>query len=633
MFASCVNDLGQVTVENYADEKRNFVHGPAAMQTFLEDTNPIMRKCLFAVGPVEKAADYYQIAKDLKWARWHQGVDCKGDTDMGGYAYTDNTGKTRDYYRRDVHLQIYRCGQERYQALDAEVNKYCAEKSPRGGEGGAGTPYFDQKLRWRPTGENQGGSAGASAALAQVREREMATRGISSTVYVPQLLPEHSVDFPLFFENAAGDASTTYLNVKRVAGLGVDGRNRTTVGSVAAAGDGSYVPAELSAVEREIDEFHERARAAILREAEALGEGGSQNVAGEGGAGETSSSAAAAAGNVKDLKKPRFFLCIFVPVSFRKKSYEDTARAARDTWARNSSDVAVFFLKPPGSDHLGTDVPTITFPEDLETDYAHLPLRTYRMFEVLGRHPAYRDLCHWYMKADADSHVHTSALLERLSCFGDTRKSWYLGVPQRAGVWSSYCFLEAVRGVGGAGMEDVMLAGCLRKWGGVHVAQYGLDSEFATDTQRHTFFRSKHQPARKCRFVTHSVTARELFRVLKAHENASLVASRENFGTVWLWCSPTRARKIRGSVSLCRRGCPVILGNECPLVPMLCRGKLSSAWSLVNFWAIRHIFTRWITRWVFVTSNVHRMRYRGLCSVDRQELDRDALMNIDERDP
>eukprot|EP00392_Amoebophrya_sp_AT5.2_P007379 g7393.t1 len=39
-------------------------------------------------------------------------------------------------------------------------------------------------------------------------------------------------------------------------------------------------------------------------------------------------------------------------------------------------------------------------------------------------------------------------------------------------------------------------------------------------------------------------------------------------------------------------GCPVILGNGCPLVPMLCRGKLSAAWFLANFWAIRHIFTR-----------------------------------------
>ena len=59
------------------------------------------------------------------------------------------------------------------------------------------------------------------------------------------------------------------------------------------------------------------------------------------------------------------------------------------------------------------------------------------------------------------------------------------------GIYVPFCLLEAVRGVGGAGMEDVMLAGCLRKWGDLHVAQYGLDSEFATDTKYVCFRRAK----------------------------------------------------------------------------------------------------------------------------------------------
>ena len=102
-----------------------------------------------------------------------------------------------------------------------------------------------------------------------------------------------------------------------------------------------------------------------------------------------------------------------------------------------------------------------------------------------------------------DSHVHVDGLLERLSCFGtaagpDTTKPWFLGVPQvaegrygkssffasggagyflsrgavrKAGVYVPFCLLETIRGVGGAGMEDVMLAGCLKKWGDIHVAQ------------------------------------------------------------------------------------------------------------------------------------------------------------------
>ena len=50
---------------------------------------------------------------------------------------------------------------------------------------------------------------------------------------------------------------------------------------------------------------------------------------------------------------------------------------------------------------------TVVWLEDLESDYAHLPLRTFRWVEVIGRSPLYKNRCHWYMKADADSYAVT----------------------------------------------------------------------------------------------------------------------------------------------------------------------------------------------------------------------------------
>ncbi|CAD7970975.1 unnamed protein product [Amoebophrya sp. A120] len=745
VFATCLADLGKITVENFADEQRNFVHGDEgrAMDIFFHETNPIMRKCLFAIGPVDSAEQYYDIKTNLSWASWHQGVDCKGETDMGHYTFRDTGGVVRSYYRESVKLAIWKCGQERYQKLDEEeVNGYCAGKSPRDGEGSVALPFFDQivvKKRRRKaagmstssgggTGSSSsffsswwGGSSGAedgsgeddeveevaksypssspasgttptTASELLLRAREEETRSLSKLVYGAQLLASHSVDVPIFSdffkqptestdttleEDIANDPASAaapetaakeesedvepfgYLNVEKIIPPAAETSEVSTMTNdteyyhmshlseknADAAEPTATVDDVIEAItgtvssstndELEVSPLVETARDEIINtnpivpwldepavvkppqgkkhwnkikinknkaasnrifpeqdedadpkmrrhmeEIETMrakiGETFAKNLSNwfnsedEHEKNATSqliaTTATVSSGpkispvrlpvsdeileNLQLQKKPKpdpkFFLCIFIPVSFRKKSYIDTARAARDTWARNSSDIAVFFLEPPGTiatqESFREDrrVPTVTFEEDLETDYAHLPLRTFRMFEVLGRNPVYRDLCHWYMKADADSHVHTSALLERLSCFTDSRKMYYLGVPQvaegrygknsffasggggyflsrgliaKAGIWSSFCLLEAIRGVGGAGMEDVMLAGCLRKWGGVDVAQYGLDSEFSTDTRRHTSFRSKEQPAKKCRFVTHSLTAREIFRV------------------------------------------------------------------------------------------------------------------------
>ncbi|CAD7971126.1 unnamed protein product [Amoebophrya sp. A25] len=758
VFATCLSDLGHVSVENFADERRNFVHGPEAGREFFEETNPIMRKCLFAIGPLPKGRAgnrmYYDIESNLTWARWHQGVDCKGDTDLGRYTFKDLAGNVQPYYSDEVKLAIWRCGQDRYQRLDTqEVDKYCAARSPREGEGSVREEvFFDTRIvakkDYRPrldpqlqrkmqvvleqnrsaggggttretTTEQQirqmkqtrgkkspeealalrnlrrtSGGAGASdtRVLVQTGSRSGSildeelllggasgsamqsllvesspsfssagellqyqaerTRGIDPSVYAVQLLPSHSVDVPMFSRSPVG-----YLNVVKEVALAepkgdqeevVEGGNKsndTTTMTSAALGvengkiasssssDGevgsspntteeplvselqpSSAPIVLVATGRStvaepesrkgvfngsdlfgiqaaasglplatkehINDFREAARQVFSYSPEGAASSSPSTLSSSSKQSSSAGLSISKNGNSEEddqkikiastdvqsgpfrpvssgelnslglqaeLKpEPPYFLCIFVPVSFRKTAYVETARAARDTWAKNSTDVRVFFLEPPGgissvsSSIAHDDIPTVVFPEDLETDYAHLPLRTFRMFEVLGRHPVYRDMCHWYMKADADSHVHTQALLERLTCFGDTRRHWFVGVPQvaegrygrnsffasggggyflsrglvqKAGVWSSFCLLESIRGVGGAGMEDVLFAGCLRKWGHVQVAQYGLDSEFSTDTRRHFAFRTKEQPARKCRFVTHSLTAREIFRV------------------------------------------------------------------------------------------------------------------------
>ena len=115
------------------------------------------------------------------------------------------------------------------------------------------------------------------------------------------------------------------------------------------------------------------------------------------------------------VEKPEKFLCVFVHITLAvgfKENYE-LARAAHATWAKNTTDVDVFFLLPPGSPNprnaddmrkghlktLGIDAerdafpPTITWEEDLDTDYARLPLRTLLMFEVLGRKKEYFNRC------------------------------------------------------------------------------------------------------------------------------------------------------------------------------------------------------------------------------------------------
>lgn len=39
------------------------------------------------------------------------------------------------------------------------------------------------------------------------------------------------------------------------------------------------------------------------------------------------------------------------------------------------------------------------------------------------------------------------------------------GLMWRAGYWAAFCLIELLRGSSGAGMEDVTVAMCLKKWG------------------------------------------------------------------------------------------------------------------------------------------------------------------------
>jgi hypothetical protein len=48
------------------------------------------------------------------------------------------------------------------------------------------------------------------------------------------------------------------------------------------------------------------------------------------------------------------------------------------------------------------DGQTFLLETDIDTDYAHLPVRTFLLFEALGR-PEWVSACDWYMKLSIES--------------------------------------------------------------------------------------------------------------------------------------------------------------------------------------------------------------------------------------
>eukprot|EP00928_Gymnodinium_smaydae_P034149 TRINITY_DN24277_c0_g2_i3.p1 TRINITY_DN24277_c0_g2~~TRINITY_DN24277_c0_g2_i3.p1 ORF type:complete len:1070 (-),score=169.34 TRINITY_DN24277_c0_g2_i3:231-3440(-) len=189
-------------------------------------------------------------------------------------------------------------------------------------------------------------------------------------------------------------------------------------------------------------------------------------------------------------------LCIFVPSSARQERFIKAAESAWKEWGTKDT----FFVSPTRLSSL-LDPQTLLLDLDVDTDYAHLPVRTFRLFEALGS-SEWVHACDWYMKADADSYLNVPRIIERLKCFNPA-ELWYLGVPQvahggrgpsrrfaiggagyilsrallpKAATWAPFCLLQLLQHTGGTGMEDVSLANCLWKWGYVGVANY-LDYE------------------------------------------------------------------------------------------------------------------------------------------------------------
>lgn len=196
----------------------------------------------------------------------------------------------------------------------------------------------------------------------------------------------------------------------------------------------------------------------------------------------------------------RQHLCIFVPSSAKEKRFVHAAEVALENWAT----VDTYFVSTsPLSSKL--DAQTLLFDIDVETDYAHLPVRTFRLFEALGR-PEWAHACDWYMKADADSYMNVPLIAERLRCF-DPGEFWFMGETQIAhgnqgtttrfasggsgyavsrallpklAAWSPFCLLQLLQHSGGTGMEDVSLSGCLWKWGHIHPTSYLDETEVIT---------------------------------------------------------------------------------------------------------------------------------------------------------
>ncbi|CAK9104535.1 Hypothetical protein (Fragment) [Durusdinium trenchii] len=210
----------------------------------------------------------------------------------------------------------------------------------------------------------------------------------------------------------------------------------------------------------------------------------------------------------------------------------DSALAQRDTF---------FVSKQPLS--LLLDGQTFLLETDLDTDYAHLPVRTFLLFEGLGR-PEWAGACDWYMKADADSFLNVPLIEQRLRCF-DPEENWFLGVPQvahsthgvmtrfasggagyvisrgllpRLANWAPFCLLQLLQHAGGTGMEDVSLAGCIWKWGRIEVTSYAdyetevITSEAALNRTRVTEVHGPNESLTvpPCTMVVHSVAAEQL---------------------------------------------------------------------------------------------------------------------------
>eukprot|EP00438_Fugacium_kawagutii_P013411 Skav224375 [mRNA] locus=scaffold1155:14722:16651:+ [translate_table: standard] len=230
-------------------------------------------------------------------------------------------------------------------------------------------------------------------------------------------------------------------------------------------------------------------------------------------------------------------LCIFVPSSARKERF---VKAAEEAWKVSKHPLSLLL-----------DGQTFLLETDIDTDYAHLPVRTFLLFEALGR-PEWVTACDWYMKlarrdckkADADSFLNVPLIEQRLLCF-DPSELWFLGVPQVAhstrgsmtrfasggagyiisrallpklSAWSPFCLLQLLQHAGGTGMEDVALAGCIWRWGRVGVVSYAdYETEVITSEAalNRTCVVQKHEPHEElavppCAMVVHSVSPEEL---------------------------------------------------------------------------------------------------------------------------
>lgn len=367
-----------------------------ALEKFYTQVNPIMLKCLFVISPVPRADDYIWIKKNLTWSSWHQGVDCKGDTDMGIFHFRDPAGVQLSYYREDVRVAVWECGQARYQRLDAEeATWYCAGKSPREGESG-----YVSYPEWRvvpaekdvddststPTTPTNTSSSAAQALITRVVSQSLQK---DDTIYRYQVLPRHSVDVSSEqYANIQSEPTLTVLASKttrvseEVAAVWTKELRRrrrflveedasasgTAAGGASASSTGRQnenhtTSAEATPPGNAIDEEHDEPSNNLTTMEEHVDDPPPNNTASE----EQEDKPKPPAYNLmfgrhpvsdKTLKKmglrkeaveePQTFLCIFVPVSFRRADYIATARAAHETWARNSTDVEVFFLQPPG---------------------------------------------------------------------------------------------------------------------------------------------------------------------------------------------------------------------------------------------------------------------------------------------
>jgi len=96
---------------NYADEKLNFIatEDNKFTMTKFASTNEIMRKCLFVIGTLSEPEDFYFVRDKLKWAEWHSGVNCMGETDAGTFFFQHPSGPKKPYYQKDVQMSLWYC--------------------------------------------------------------------------------------------------------------------------------------------------------------------------------------------------------------------------------------------------------------------------------------------------------------------------------------------------------------------------------------------------------------------------------------------------------------------------------------------------------------------------------------------